>query len=679
MKRVFKICAALFLLFAFQIPSAAQTKPVKSKQAGLSDFLYAFFLKEGFDVQKQYLQHTMSDEFPYNIFVFPPKDGNGEKEYGKRLIICCPQQDAVRFLRHISVLINRIGMRSGDCETYFVFTANDYGFAGDFPSPLKEKAAEEPSLVSAGTYTCIRNLETTENTAVLILRKGDRGHMFSSFRKRHIEIIPGARNEYNRGTVIPPDFFKIFVSACFAANASYSVRDRFLSLYRIGFSKNEPLLSAWLSADIPALLLGMTEENIEALCSVVEYYAEEYSHAGRFRDDSRYSVFVFFGRTFFISEYLYVLFLSASAAVTLFLFFIFSFIRGAHRYIHRAEFFKTWYLIPLILFITAALLYIGQIAAVKTAPAMIHSPLFFLTVKTVFALVLFSFVFFPLSYYILKLPLTGFIYGYLLSVSAFLNIFLFASIDLALIPVFIFEYLIISASRRMRRLISLILCSLCMLIPYMPFIEAIVRLDTALCSYFISDASFIFNLLYAAFLLPFEIMIIRILIRFKTWKRRGMESKKIIRIRALFAVSCIALFFITLFTFSVLSASVQADTALRGDEKRPRAVSLSFERTAQFGRSLFTLALSSKQPVVRYYIEISSPSVLPVFESNYPYDMFLKPSTAVFPLDDYPPEPFILNFSAEGIQNTFCTVVALVETDEGIKTEQLSYTITGAH
>lgn len=673
MKRVFKICAAVFLLSAFQIPSAAQTEPVKSKQAGLSDFLYAFFLKEGFDAERQYLQNTQSKDFPYNVLIPVPdtSDGSGRD---KRLIISCPQQDAVTVLLHITDLIRRLQNKETGLDIEFVFTANDYSASG---TALSDPA--NPSSMNAGTYTYITGIEQTQNTAALIVHTGKGEHIFPAFRKKHIELIPGARNEYNRGTVVPQDFFRLLVKACAAADASYSVRDRFFSLYRIGFSKNEPLVSAWFSAEIPAVLLGMTGENIDALCSVIEYFAEEYTQAPPFGNDRRYSVFTLFNRTFFISEFLYILFLSGSAAITLFVFYIFSFIRGAHRYIHREEFFKTWYLIPLILLITAVLTQTGQLIIVKTAPAVIQTPLFVLTVKTAFSFALFSFVFFPLSYYIFKLPLTGFIYGYLLSLSAFLNIFLFASIDLALIPVFIFEYLIIYVSRSMRRLIPLILCSIGMVVPYIPFIYVISRLETDLFAYFISEAPFLFNVFYAALLLPFEIMIIRILIRFKTWKRRGTEAKKSIRQKAFFAVSFFALFFFGLFTVSLVIRSGQPASDSASAEKQGRAVSLAFERTAQFGRSLFTLKLSSNRPVMRYYIEISSSSVLPVFESNYPYDLFLKPSTAVFALDDYPPEPFILNFSAEGIYDTLCTVTALIETDEGIQTERLAYTIAGAH
>jgi len=79
MKRVFKIYAAVFFLSAFQIPMSAQTTPLKSAQAVLSDSLYTLFSAEHFDVEKQYLQNTMSDNFPYNIIVsFGEKNGKTE-------------------------------------------------------------------------------------------------------------------------------------------------------------------------------------------------------------------------------------------------------------------------------------------------------------------------------------------------------------------------------------------------------------------------------------------------------------------------------------------------------------------------------------------------------------------------------------------------------------------------
>lgn len=124
--------------------------------------------------------------------------------------------------------------------------------------------------------------------------------------------------------------------------------------------------------------------------------------------------------------------------------------------------------------------------------------------------------------------------------------------------------------------------------------------------------------------------------------------------------------------------SAQKKREALGAAKTVQSVSLVPERVVQFGRSIMTFTLTSKRPVVRYYIEVTSETVLPILESNYPYDMFAKPFTAVFAPDDYPPQDFMLSFSVEGVKTVLCTVTAYVQTPNGIHTEKLAYTIAGS-
>jgi len=677
MKRLGKTSAVFFFLCAFYIHHTGYAAQPRAPQVLYSERLYNFFSAQGFETEKQTLQNTLSYDFPYNVIVSLRKS---EADFGskKKAVILMPQQFTEEFLDQIADCMHRIQNSGGGAE--FVFTANDYSPASQKPdNPLK--GLQNPAYENAGTFTYIYNLKTNENTAAFIIGKdkGKTAAPFPVYRKSQIEVIPGGKDENNRGTVVPRFFFKTFIDACIAAEQPYVIRGRFLSLYRLGFIQNEPLVSAWLSADIPALMLNINTANSAAVFDILEHCVDGYADAAVTDSDTHYSVLRFFNKTVWISEYMYVIFLTVSAAVTLFVFFTFSFIRGTHRYIHREEFFKTWYLIPLSVSITAVFLHAAQFLLVKAGTiSLIGSPLFFLSVKTLFALSFFSFVFFPLAYYTLKLPLTGFIYGYLLSVAAFLNIFIFAASDIALIPIFVIEYIIVSVSRSVRKIVPLIVCTLFMILPFVPFIRGFQNFNSELHSAFISAASFSENLLYAAILLPFLIMIIRILIRFKLWKRRGPEAKKRIRLRALSAAGIFTLFFVSLFGASFFTRSSEKKHGSPENADTPN-ISLALERTVQFERSLLTLKVSSVLPVVRYYIEVSSESVLPVFESNYPYDMFLKPFTAVFALDDYPPDPFVLTFSAAGVHNTLCTVIAYVQTDTGIRREELAYTIAGAH
>ena len=143
-----------------------------------------------------------------------------------------------------------------------------------------------------------------------------------------------------------------------------------------------------------------------------------------------------------------------------------------------------------------------------------------------------------------------------------------------------------------------------------------------------------------------------------------------------FALICFCAVFIVSTTVFLFTAPAKRNNAVKALPTK-KTVSLSLERTVRFEHGFFVLHLSSALPVIRYHIEINSQSALPVFESNYPYDMFAKPLSAVFALDDYPPEPFTLNFSTDGVHDTLCTITAYFKDGGVIKTEQLHYTITG--
>lgn len=701
MKAVFKalclffLCCSAYTLKA-QIKWQAHTQDIQTKNAGISksenarfsDFLYDELSKSGFAAEKQLLQNTLSSDFPYNVIVaIPPslpdstQTENTVAPNERKLIISVTQQNVSGKIKEYMDFIYKLKERLAPFQIEIVFTANDYSEISKVHSDSATDVLNAETLC-AGTYTYINALDKTENTAVLIIGKDKKNERLLPQFVRYAQIIPGGINYENRGVVIPRGFFKTITDACANAGIFYSIRGRFLSLYRLGLIKAEPLVSAWLSSEIPAAMLISDEQSFYSVFAVVEECVNLYTTCDFTDTDTHYSVFRLFNKSLWISERTYLIFLILTSAITLFIFFILSFIRGAHRYIHRQEFLQTWYLIPVMIGSGAFFLSAAQVLTAQILQQNYRFALFALAVKTAFALSFLILFFVP--QHVLKLPLTGFIYGYLLSISAFLNIFLFASADIALIPIFIVEYLIVYISRGMRKISSLIVALVFMLLPYIPFITAFTEFDSALYTHFITEASFAYNVLFAAVLLPFLIMGIRILIRFKLWGRRTnskdrrlADAKNKMFAQSAFALICFCAVFIISTTVSLITMPKKQTKALKTLPAK-KTVFLSLDRTVHFERSFFVLHLSSELPVIRYHIEINSQSALPVFESNYPYDIFAKPLSAVFALDDYPPEPFTLNFSTDGTHDTLCTVSAYFKDGDTIKTEQLHYTITGS-
>ena len=78
MKSVSAAACVLLLLAAFQSSIPLQAETVKSEQALYSDFLYDFFARKGLNPERQLLQNTLSQDFPYNVIVSVNK-GKSEK------------------------------------------------------------------------------------------------------------------------------------------------------------------------------------------------------------------------------------------------------------------------------------------------------------------------------------------------------------------------------------------------------------------------------------------------------------------------------------------------------------------------------------------------------------------------------------------------------------------------
>ena len=152
-------------------------------------------------------------------------------------------------------------------------------------------------------------------------------------------------------------------------------------------------------------------------------------------------------------------------------------------------------------------------------------PQFAFLIKIIISL-LFLFLI-SLAQIIFKFPLSTFIYGYLGSFIAFINIFVFTFIDISLFIPFSFEFLIILITSSFKRKIFLTIAL--MVLPFLPYL---LFTDGAILNNIFriaSRTSFIGNILLALLLIPFQIVWIKILIRMKHFgKQKGVTFKRIL-------------------------------------------------------------------------------------------------------------------------------------------------------
>ncbi len=665
--RFFRILcfAIIFILHAFQI-NAEQIQIQKSEQALISDIIYNTLAQNNLNVEKQLLESTLSTDFPYNIIV---KDSSSSIDGMKKLILVFPQDDTT-YIAEIVTSIKKLINSKRDYELEILFSANDL----QYHQKITGNAIDNGNVAS-GSKTYIQNLLTTENTAAVIISPEMLSHQFSmvsnfSLFDSLIQVTPGGIDSTGETSIVPLGFFETIINSFAKSSTLYYLKGYFLTLYRLNLIADDYIIGIWLENEIPSVSLQITNENKENLFLLLDSLVLEFSNTNFNNLDTNYDLIQIFSQTFFITERMLLIFLIIVTAVVLFGFFNLSFVKGSHKNVHKAELRRMWYFIPIVVAITGLFLYVAQVIVQLIFPSNTTLTLFPFIVKIVLT-VLFIFLFSFLQY-VTRLPLTGFIYAYALSISAVFNIILFSLVEISLVPLFVGQYIIIQISQKFRKTVPIVICLILMTVPYFPLIFNIVNVNKILNVNTILNANFFMNILLAFFLLPYQLMIIRILTRFKLWGMRIKTSKKRILRESIFTFILIILIIFGLHIFVNFNKENEAENMGSIPED---SIQISHSQKSQFDNTLFSIIIDSKYKVISYYIEVESENALPIYDANFPFDILSKPFTAIIAVDNYPPNPLVLNFTSRKNSFILCKFTVLIEIDGIVHEKYLEYAL----
>jgi hypothetical protein len=622
----------------------------RSAPAFLSDSLYSFFEKQNITVEKQLLTNTNSELFPYNLLVSLSENTKIEQETSDKqsVIILIPQEDVIS---HINSFIDFIqnSPSVSNINISCILTAND-----------KTKKTD-------GSRTALESISNKEHISVIILESiqipEPPGY------DTDLIFVPGSQ-----GAIAPRYIFEAVNKGLKESPQSYKIRGHFLSLYRLGLISSTPILSTWQKGEVDSCSIIVQNNAFKNISEWLNPVLINFDKTNLHNTDTYYSYFSFFP-SLFITEKAYTILLIIVTLVTLFIIFGFSFVIGEKSAIYKKQFTKTWFLIPLILFFTCLFLYFGQSLTQFFFPFYEKAPVSAFILKIAFAflfLALFSFL-----QYLFKMPLTQFIYGYLLGIIAFLNIYIFSAIDISLLLLFVFEYVLIYLTRPAKRIVPLFFSFILIVLPYVPLLYDVWTLGTMNIVENFFMTSFFGNLLISCILLPFQIMFIRVLVKFELWGKRHSVSIQKILIQAVIIIFLIAFISIGSYFISNRVENIESKDADFLRNNAGSSISLSTDRKILFGRSVNQIQISSKLPVLNYHITITSESTLPIYEANYPYDILSTPFIAEFNLSDYPPEPFILEFTKDDKTSALVEITAQIEYGSQLVTETTSYTVLG--
>ncbi len=615
----------LVLLLAMQVLVSQESNSQKLENKLVSG---------GFTVSEQLLSGSLSAEFPYNILLSLPST----LEFPLyRLFIVISQTQALVYYDEVIQFLTEMTASSLPYPVDIVFSANDEA----------PHISLENSL--AGIKTYILHLDSVSYTASIELR------FDPSLTDKDAVLQIGTK-----GRISPADMIQPLYDSFDSTGLDFSVKGRFNSLYRMGFVRISPILSYILSRDIPSASMTVHPDSISKAASSVASFTQSYKPGESGIWDNNYSLIQVFGRRLFISEYALITVIIIVSGISLFLLCSFSFLVGKTTALRKEELQKTWYLLPVIIGSTAVFLHLAQFLTCLIFPSWQYNAAAAIIIKLAIGLVLLSLV--SLAQYLFSFPLTSFIYGYLLLIIVFINVFLSTAVDISLFIPFSIEYLIVYATRSVKRKTSILAAAFLMTLPFLPyliFIDSDTR-STMILSFV--RTSFAGNILFAFVAVPFEIMWIRIMVRMKLFgKQKGVSLKQIlIELAGTALIVVLTALTVTLIRSKSNSEYYQKAQNSSIQTSTKSYLSLEAGRTFLFNKANTSVQIFSSLPVVRYDIRIESQSLLPIYDANYPYDSLSKEGTALFALDDYPPNPLFLRFSSSADYPVECTVTAYI-------------------
>lgn len=584
--------------------------------------VYNKLRSDRFNPERQPLQKSSSTQFPYNVIL------RASNPDSKLSIIT----DSNFAYNHISLI--------EDLSRYaeIAITVNDTSY-------LPEGIASD---MPAGIRTYISSLQSPADTAILLLSTD------TSLSGDDCILVPGAD-----GKLTPYSFFKNTIDSLQTKNIPFSVKSRFLSLYRLNITDYSKKLAVCLNEGCPAIQLDVSPEiKNSTLLSFVETLLEKYIDTELDRNIN-YSFIRIGKRNIIIPEIVSTIILVLMTGTILFFLCGLSFVFGKKKEEHKSEFIKYWLLVPILLAIYILLFYAAQFTALKTASNWEQHSLFMIIYKVILTCCFFRI--FALLRHIIKIPCTDFIYGYLLTLTCFLNIYIFSAIDLSLLIQFALVCLIAYISRMTKKTAMLIIFTLFLSAPvilYGVFALAYIQKSALLK---IIDASLGLNTLFAALLLPFTFMVVRIAVSTGIPGTMPGRKKRII-IETITVIST---------TLLIIAAGTIATRMMKPGQLEERTeinemtgvLHANIQKEVKNDRLNFELRLSASYPVIRYDVSADSDATMPFYYANFPYEYSSSDGKTVFLLDENPPQPFIITGSVSPTETVTFTISAYMHTD----------------
>ena len=614
------------------------------QQKSISDSLLSSLSESEIETEIQLLSNSQSESFPFSI-IYSSQTTN--KYPLHKLCVIIPQNTAFLLKSEIIEFIKKLEKDKTPYYVDIVLTADDY-------SPIPEDILP---TIPAGTATFIENLDTNEYTSAIVISGG-----------LNPELQERTKIEFStKGISTPPNFVKRIMDSFGKSQTKYSLNSSLLAFYRLGIIDSDEVLSYLLNAQIPAIQFLPSENIFDG----IEYFIYNEIPVDNENWDSQYFFTNLFGNPIFVTENILVFVVLLAIAIGLFL-ICFSFLFGQTAFSRKKEFAKTAILVPIIAIILFASLSLGQVLIKFIIPQYNNYPITVSILKLLITISLY--LIFARVRFLLKFPQTTYIYGFLLTLISFVNIFIFSLCDLSFFFFFFGAYVITYLSRAVKKTLLLSFALIAIVIIFVPiFFTDFESLKQILS--FVNNATVIHNIFIALFLTPFVLMVIRILVLEKLYKNNKLSNyKKLIKQLAIL-VSIFASLIIFTSVIELIITKTQPNAknilTITQDDNTDFFETKILEKVI-FEKKEIDLSLQSNSEIIKYEISITSPILIPIYDANFPYDVMTERNTAIFNLDEYPPKDFTLSFSASNKYPITIDILAYVQASKNqiVKTKK---------
>ena len=629
----FSVIALLIFL------SAGIFFPQSSDHRERSNQLYDFFQQEGFTPQRQLLAN--SDQFPYSIILDFNQKNAAENNEIQRLILAISQETAEECLDEVLALAKLMENATAEVTLTLALLANE---SYPFSSALEPvDAAGSKTQVSVESRVSQERMFPVENqwhpTGSQILLEN-----ISTPDSCALVMLDGTALQLDQATVVFGSD-GILTPLWLIQQVPLPVSQNFLITYRLNLAEDNPALVPFFRSGMATVAISFNssqQEQKQKVFAAVKTMTENFSVDKSVSADSQNYIVLHFVENIWIGEQFSILVYLLITVLLLAIISGFSFL-GKKGAIHRQAFFRIWYLIPITILLSTFFLWLGQLVAGKFVEMIPENTVVILGIKTLFSFVAVSLPFiFHLKF---RLPIAQFVYGYLLTIVVAMNIFIFASIDLVLLFIFVLEYIIIYFSRLAKKIIPLIIASLIMLLPFIPYAVNILEYASQDKLLRLVQTGILGNMLYACILIPFQVMWLRIMVRIDIFgTHRHISSLKIvlatIGVMGIMVVCIVG----TLFIGSIMLNQSLPEKELNQqshfyqlvDAQAPEQLQVSMSRKSYLELQSVEVQIASPVPIIRYEVQVLSENQIPVYDSAMSFVTEQNPSSQNFSQESSP-------------------------------------------